>query len=107
MIRRQTGRLRGSARRCQARKQSTGEKSYTKSLLDGGPDKIGAKLREEAGELADAIKSESDERVLSEAGDVLYHLMVGLTQRGLTVRQVIEVMAKRTHQSGHAEKASR
>jgi len=31
-----------------------------------GPDTIGAKLREEAAELADAIKSESDERVLSE-----------------------------------------
>lgn len=91
----------------ESRKTSTEEKSYTKSLLTGGPDKIGAKIREEAGELADAIKSESDERVLSEAADVLYHAMVGLTQRGLTLRQVIEVLAKRTHQSGHAEKASR
>jgi phosphoribosyl-ATP pyrophosphohydrolase/phosphoribosyl-AMP cyclohydrolase len=91
----------------EARKTSTEEKSYTKSLLTGGPDKIGAKIREEAGELADAIKSESDERVLSEAGDLLYHAMVGLTQRGLTLRQVIEVLAKRTNQSGHAEKASR
>jgi phosphoribosyl-AMP cyclohydrolase / phosphoribosyl-ATP pyrophosphohydrolase len=91
----------------EARKTSTEEKSYTKSLLVGGPEKIGAKIREEAGELADAIKNESDERVLSEAGDVLYHTMVGLAQRGLTLRQVIEVLAKRTHQSGHAEKASR
>lgn len=91
----------------EARKASTAEKSYTKSLLEGGPDKIGAKLREEAGELADAIKNESDERVLSEAGDLLYHALVGLTQRGLTLRQVIEVLAKRTQQSGHAEKASR
>ncbi len=91
----------------EARKTSTEEKSYTKALLTGGPDKIGAKIREEAGELADAIKSESDERVLSEAGDVLYHTMVGLAQRGLTLRQVIEVLAKRTHQSGHAEKAGR
>ena len=90
-----------------SRKASSAEKSYTKSLLQGGPDKIGAKLREEAGELADAIKNESDERVLSEASDLLYHAMVGLTQRGLTLRQVIEVLAKRTHQSGHAEKASR
>jgi phosphoribosyl-AMP cyclohydrolase / phosphoribosyl-ATP pyrophosphohydrolase len=91
----------------EARKASTAEKSYTKSLLIGGPEKIGIKLREEAGELADAIKAESDERVLSEAADLLYHAMVGLTQRGLTLRQVIEVLAKRTHQSGHAEKASR
>jgi phosphoribosyl-AMP cyclohydrolase / phosphoribosyl-ATP pyrophosphohydrolase len=91
----------------ESRKGESAEKSYTKSLLTGGPDKIGAKLREEAGELADAIKNESDERVLSEASDLLYHAMVGLTLRGLTLRQVIEVLAKRTHQSGHAEKAAR
>jgi phosphoribosyl-ATP pyrophosphohydrolase/phosphoribosyl-AMP cyclohydrolase len=91
----------------EARRQSTAEKSYTKSLLDAGPDKIGAKIREEAGELAEALKNETNERVLSEAADVLYHAMVGLTQRGLTIRQVIEVLAKRTHQSGLQEKASR
>ena len=91
----------------EARKASTAEKSYTKSLLLGGPEKIGAKLREEAAELAVAIKDESDERVLSEAADLLYHAMVGLTQRGLTLRQVIEVLAARTQQSGHQEKAAR
>lgn len=91
----------------ESRKASTAEKSYTKSLLSGGPEKIGGKIREEAGELADAIKDETDERVLSEAADLLYHAMVGLTQRGLTLRQVIEVLAKRTHQSGHQEKTSR
>jgi phosphoribosyl-ATP pyrophosphohydrolase/phosphoribosyl-AMP cyclohydrolase len=91
----------------EARKASSAEKSYTKSLLAGGPEKIGAKIREEAGELADAIKGESDERVLSETADLLYHAMVGLTQRGLTLRGVIEVLAKRTAQSGHAEKANR
>lgn len=91
----------------ESRKQSTAEKSYTKSLLSGGPEKIGAKIREEAGELADALASETDERVLSEAADLVYHAMVGLTQRGLTLRQVIEVLAQRTHQSGLAEKASR
>jgi len=89
------------------RKQSTSEKSYTKSLLDAGPDKIGAKIREEAAELAEALKNETDDRVLSEAADVIYHVMVGLTQRGLGWREVIEVLAKRTHRSGHAEKASR
>jgi phosphoribosyl-ATP pyrophosphohydrolase/phosphoribosyl-AMP cyclohydrolase len=91
----------------EARRQSTAEKSYTKSLLEAGPDKIGAKIREEAGELAEAIKNETNERVLSEAADVLYHAMVALTQRGLTLREVIEVLAKRTHRSGHQEKASR
>lgn len=91
----------------ESRKQSSAEKSYTKSLLDGGPEKIGAKIREEAGELAAALASESDERVLAEAADVLFHAMVGLTKRGLTLRQVIEVLAARSGVSGHAEKASR
>lgn len=91
----------------ESRKQSTSEKSYTKSLLEAGPDKIGGKIREEASELAEALKSETDERVLSEAADVLYHVMVGLTQRGLGLREVIEVLSSRTHRSGHAEKASR
>ncbi|HYJ08442.1 MAG TPA: phosphoribosyl-ATP diphosphatase, partial [Polyangiaceae bacterium] len=74
---------------------------------DYRPEKIGAKIREEAEELAEALKNETDERVLSEAADVIYHVMVGLTQRGLGWREVIEVLAKRTHRSGHAEKASR
>jgi phosphoribosyl-AMP cyclohydrolase / phosphoribosyl-ATP pyrophosphohydrolase len=89
------------------RKSASAERSYTKSLLSAGPEKIGEKIREEAGELAVALASESDERVLSEASDLLYHALVGLSLRGLSLRQVIEVLAARTHQSGHAEKASR
>jgi phosphoribosyl-ATP pyrophosphohydrolase/phosphoribosyl-AMP cyclohydrolase len=91
----------------EARKASSAEKSYTKSLFDGGPAKIGGKLREEAGELAQAIAEETDERVLAEAADLLFHTMVGLSHRGLSLRQVAEVLSRRTHQSGHAEKASR
>jgi phosphoribosyl-ATP pyrophosphohydrolase/phosphoribosyl-AMP cyclohydrolase len=90
-----------------SRAAATSEKSYTKSLLDGGAGKIGSKLREEAGELADALASESDERVASEAADLLYHLLVGLKLRGVELRSVIEVLAKRAGVSGHAEKAAR
>jgi phosphoribosyl-AMP cyclohydrolase / phosphoribosyl-ATP pyrophosphohydrolase len=90
-----------------ARKASSAEKSYTKSLYDGGPAKIGAKIREEAGELAEALASESDARVVSEAADVMYHLMVGLRQRGIAWRDVLATLDARTSQSGHAEKASR
>jgi phosphoribosyl-ATP pyrophosphohydrolase/phosphoribosyl-AMP cyclohydrolase len=94
-------------REIEARKSSTGEKSYTKSLLDGGASRIGDKVREEAAEFAAAVASESDERVASEAADVVYHLLVGLASRGLSLRQVVEVLAKRAGTSGHAEKASR
>jgi len=90
-----------------ARKASTGEKSYTRSLLDGGPPKIGAKLREEADELARAIADEPDANVAAEAADVVYHLLVGLISRGVPLRDVEEVLARRFGRSGHEEKASR
>jgi phosphoribosyl-ATP pyrophosphohydrolase/phosphoribosyl-AMP cyclohydrolase len=90
-----------------SRRDASASKSYTRTLLDGGADRIGAKLREEADELACAIASEADERVVSEAADVLYHLMVGLASRGIGMREVIAALADRTKKSGHEEKAAR
>src|SRR5450432_42496 len=89
------------------RQASTAEKSYTRSLLDGGVPKINGKITEEANELTAALAGESDERVLSEAADLLFHVLVGLRARGLDLRQVAGALAKRTRQSGHVEKASR
>lgn len=89
------------------RTTSTAERSYTRSLLDGGVTRINDKIREEAGELCQALAGESDARVLSETADLLFHVLVGLRARGLSVRGVLETLATRTHQSGHAEKASR
>lgn len=91
----------------EARKNSTGEKSYTKSLYEAGAPRIGAKLREEAGELAQSLESETDARVVSEAADVLYHLVVGLRWRGISLRLVLAELARRLGKSGHEEKASR
>lgn len=90
-----------------ARRQATSAKSYVKSLLEGGAEKIGAKVREEADEFARAVASEGDERVSSEAADLLFHMLVGLESRGLDVRSAVEVLAKRFGTSGHVEKASR
>lgn len=90
-----------------ARRNATGDKSYTRHLLDKGAPKIGEKLREEAGELADAIADESDERVASEASDVIYHLLVGLLHRGVAWADVSRELARRFGMSGHDEKASR
>ena len=89
------------------RSRSTAQRSYTRSLLDAGVPKISAKISEEAAELNAALAGETDDRVASEAADVIYHLMVGLRARGVALRRVIEVLAKRAGQSGHAEKASR
>ncbi len=90
-----------------ARAASTANKSYTKSLLEGGAQAIGAKVEEEAAEFAAALRSETDERVVSEAADVLYHLLVGLESRGASLEQVGEVLASRMGLSGLVEKAQR
>ena len=89
------------------RRSATASKSYTRSLLDKGAAKIGEKLREEAGELADAVSGESPSRVVSEAADVLYHGLVGLLFRDVSLRDLQAEMARRFGVSGHDEKASR
>ncbi len=91
----------------QARRDSGSTKSYTRKLLDGGAALIGAKIREEADELARAIESESDERVASEAADVVYHAMVGLLARSVPWRNVLATLARRFGTSGLDEKAAR
>ena len=94
-------------RTLQERKASNAGKSYTKSLLDAGPTKIDAKVREEAAELGQALIGESDERVASEAGDVIYHLLVGLVLREVSLRDLFAELSRRFGQSGHDEKRSR
>ncbi|MFT3927891.1 MAG: bifunctional phosphoribosyl-AMP cyclohydrolase/phosphoribosyl-ATP diphosphatase HisIE [Myxococcales bacterium] len=94
-------------RELEARRDAPAERSYTRSLLDKGASKIAAKLREEGDELARAVESESDERVVSESGDVIYHLLVGLLLRQRSLRDVQAELAKRFGVSGHDEKASR
>ena len=70
------------------------EGSYTAALLDDPP-RIGAKVREEADELARAAAGESDERLAEEAADVLYHLTVLLASRGLTLPDAFAVLNSR------------
>jgi phosphoribosyl-ATP pyrophosphohydrolase/phosphoribosyl-AMP cyclohydrolase len=68
--------------------------SYTVELLDD-PDRIGAKVMEEAEEVARAAREESDQRVDEEAADVIYHLLVLLTGRGRRLADVERVLAAR------------
>ncbi len=91
----------------ESRKKSTGAASYTKSLYDAGAPAIGAKITEEAGELARALAEESDERVIAEAADALYHLLVGLTWRAIPLRRVLAELGRRLGTSGLQEKAQR
>jgi phosphoribosyl-ATP pyrophosphohydrolase/phosphoribosyl-AMP cyclohydrolase len=82
-------------------------KSYTKSLYDGGPARIGEKLREEADELARAVAEESNERVVAESADVLFHVMVALRSRNLGIDDVLRELERREGVSGHDEKKAR
>ena len=91
----------------EARRAAPASRSYTRSLLDGGADTIGAKLREEADELAEALARESDARVIAETADVLYHAIVGLVSRDLELRDVLAELERRAGTSGLAEKAAR
>jgi phosphoribosyl-ATP pyrophosphohydrolase/phosphoribosyl-AMP cyclohydrolase len=91
----------------ESRKASTAGASYTKSLYERGSTAIGAKIREEADELARALDAESDDRVVSEAADVLYHVLVGLRWRGIPFHRVLAELRRRLGTSGHTEKASR
>lgn len=89
------------------RTRTTSAQSYTRKLLDGGAEAIGAKIREEADELARALAAESDARVVSEAADVTYHVLVGLLARSLDLRAVEAELDRRFGVSGLAEKAGR
>jgi phosphoribosyl-ATP pyrophosphohydrolase/phosphoribosyl-AMP cyclohydrolase len=74
-----------------ARASERPEGSYTVELLDDPP-RIGAKVEEEAEEVARAARDESDDRVDSEAADVLYHLTVLLHSRGRSLGDAEEVL---------------
>jgi phosphoribosyl-ATP pyrophosphohydrolase len=87
-------------------KASAGE-SYTRSLIDKGVAHCAKKLGEEAFETAMAAVQEDKPRLISEAADLLYHLLVVLEARGVKLAEVEAELDKRTAQSGHAEKASR
>ncbi len=67
------------------------EGSYTVELLSD-PERIGAKLTEEAEEVTRAAREESEQRVTEEAADLLYHLGVLLLSRGVDQADVMEVL---------------
>ncbi len=69
--------------------------SYTTELLDAGVGACARKVGEEAVELAVAALDESDDRVLEEAADLVYHLYVLLAARGLDAAQIDDVLRAR------------
>lgn len=70
--------------------------SYTTELLEAGTGAVARKVGEEGVEVAVAALDETDERVLEEAADLVYHLYVLLAARGLDPAQVEDVLARRS-----------
>jgi phosphoribosyl-ATP pyrophosphohydrolase/phosphoribosyl-AMP cyclohydrolase len=77
------------------RKELRPEGSYTTRLFDEGIDKIVKKLGEEAVETVIAAKNESSERIVEETADLLYHLMVTLVAKGVSLEEVAEELRNR------------
>lgn len=81
--------------------------SYVASLTARGVPAIARKLGEEAVEAVVAALSGSDEELVGEAADVLFHLTVLLAARGIALEQVTAELERREGASGLDEKASR
>ena len=83
------------------------DRSYTRTLLDSGVGRIAKKFGEEAVEAVIAAVQKDKPALLSEAADVIYHLLVLLHASNLSLDQVVVELGRRTRQSGLEEKASR
>src|SRR5258706_5477108 len=81
--------------------------SYTRKLLDRGVAYCARKMGEEAIETVIAAISEDRSRVIAESADLIFHLMVVLKARGITLAEIEAALAARTGRSGLEEKASR
>jgi len=94
-------------RRVHERAKASAAESYTRALIDRGVAHCAKKLGEEAIETGLAAVQEDKGRLIAEAADLLYHLLVLLEARGVSLSEVEAALEKRTTQTGHEEKASR
>lgn len=69
--------------------------SYTAGLMRAGREAVAAKVREESAELIQAANAESERRVVEEAADLLYHMMVLLASRGVSLDEVRRELRER------------
>ena len=91
----------------EARKGADPETSWTAKLLAKGPEKCAEKFGEEAVEAIIEVTKGDKARLTAEAADVLYHLLVMLASRDVTLDEVMAELERREGTSGLTEKASR
>ena len=77
------------------RKEKRPDGSYTTYLFNSGLDKILKKVGEEATETIVAAKNSDSQRLVSETGDLFYHLLVLLVERGVTLDEISRELKER------------
>jgi phosphoribosyl-ATP pyrophosphohydrolase len=95
------------AARIRERAQASSDLSYTRRLFDKGIGHCAKKLGEEGVEAALAAVDGDRAKLIGEAADLLYHLLVVLEARGIGLAEVEAELGRRTAQSGLDEKAAR
>jgi phosphoribosyl-ATP pyrophosphohydrolase len=90
-----------------ARANSSGDVSYTRKLLDKGAEHCAKKFGEEAVETVIAAVENDRDHLIAESADLIFHWLVLLKSRGITLADVEAALAKRTQMSGLEEKAAR
>lgn len=94
-------------KRIETRAKASADVSYTRKLLDKGIAHCAKKLGEEAVETVIAATAESKERLIAESGDLLYHLLIVLRARGITLDEIEAALSERQKMSGLEEKTAR
>jgi phosphoribosyl-ATP pyrophosphohydrolase len=95
------------AKTIDARAGADPETSWTAKLLAGGPTVTAKKLGEEGVEAALAVSHQGDKEVTAEAADLVYHLLVALRSRGVSLDTLAKELERRQGKSGIEEKAGR
>ncbi|MBT8141179.1 MAG: bifunctional phosphoribosyl-AMP cyclohydrolase/phosphoribosyl-ATP diphosphatase HisIE [Gammaproteobacteria bacterium] len=80
-----------------SRKQQPATGGYTSSLFDAGINRIAQKVGEEGVETVIAALAEDDVAFISEASDLVYHLIVLLVEKGLSLSDVLQELKHRRH----------
>ena len=89
------------------RKNQNNAKSYSATLLNNGVEKCAEKFGEEAVELIVACLSKDSNSIVHEAADTIYHLNVLIRSKNISIKEVLEELAKREGISGLKEKENR
>ena len=94
-------------KRIEMRAKAGPDVSYTRKLLDRGVAHCAKKLGEEAVETVIAATAESRERLIAESGDLLYHLLIVLRARGISLAEVEAALAERQECPAWKKKSAR